>query len=371
MSVINRLNKLSKLNKLNKTAALLFAVVFIGAIWALAAVMPVSASALTDVTEIIITGKTAVLNSKNDFTKTNGVIETKGENANFIINLTAETITIPSGYDVVMYSTDNGAKWRKIRKTPEDNTYPFNDIRFPVLLSGNKGLSLILSNAYYDKKHKFIADSGTEVIVFDEIKKRPKRPFLTTNYLIKEGECVLTEKGETNPEKANAVEYGGITLKKSNDKSVKTIELNIFPGKISDMMHYNRDNGFYQKFSASEKISSLPVGPYDDGGEKGSWYVYRFAPKMEEVVKGGVKVKIYTAASKPNRVFVLNQSQPPKYNLKEDGIINVKANSYIKIDDKETFYPVKVPVKINVNSNVEIWQAATAKKPASAKWTPK
>jgi len=330
----------------------------------------VSASALEDVKEIIITGRTAALNSKNDITKTNGVIDTKGENAKFTINLTNETITIPSDYDVVMYSVDNGATWKTIKKGPDNKAYPFHDSRFPVLLSGNKGMRLILSNAYYDKTSKFLVNSGTEIIVFDEIKKRPKRPFLVTNYLIKDGECVLTEKGETDPAKANAVEYGAIVLKRDGDKSAKTIELNIFSGKIADMKNYNENNGLYQKFSASAKDSSLPIEPYGDGGEKGSWYIYRFAPKAEEEIKGGVKITVYTAASKPNRILVLNQLKPPKYTMPASGIIKVRPNSYVKIDDIETFYPMKAPVKVNSGANVEIWQSATAKKPASAKWTP-
>jgi hypothetical protein len=97
-----------------------------------------------------------------------------GDVADAVINLSRETIALPSGFSVAAYSTNGGAKW-VVGALPKGD-------RWNKLF--DKGLSLCLTNKF-DHKTKQPADNAQQ-ITFPTINKRPKGnpDKLVPNYLI-------------------------------------------------------------------------------------------------------------------------------------------------------------------------------------------
>jgi hypothetical protein len=81
------------------------------------------------------------------------------------INLTRETITLPTGFTVAAFSVDGGTKWKR-------GALPAAD-RFPRLLNNKNGMTLHITNNF-DQSAKNPA-TGAQTIEFPAIGARPKR----------------------------------------------------------------------------------------------------------------------------------------------------------------------------------------------------
>jgi hypothetical protein len=264
----------------------------------------------------------------------------------FFINLTLETITIPEEYSVVTYSVDGGEKWKKAKGDT------FTDAKFLKMFS--KDMTLALANTAIDKKTKKPGkdtDGNDAVIIkFSLISKRPKLPKLVVNYLVgadktgnTAGDWVLSEKGENKAVK-------------------KGIEVGVAAGKTVD------ENGY--------GVFYLDKGIHVTAAK--TVYYIRTAPTKKD--------GIYIAASKSKKITVAAVLKAPKYKVKAksekkdkngavktpaSAVISVKANTYVSINgDAPRLYSAKTILNVlNITGVIELWTAATAKKPASFKQT--
>ncbi|MCL2763583.1 MAG: hypothetical protein FWD36_10380 [Treponema sp.] len=106
-------------------------------------------------------------------------------NDNAVINLTDETVILPSGFIVAAYSVNGGTKWKR-------GALP-DAAKFPRLL--NKGLTLHVTNNF-DQKAKKPAN-GAQTITFPTIGARPKRNVEKLTPFYGDSHWVLAKKGST------------------------------------------------------------------------------------------------------------------------------------------------------------------------------
>jgi len=94
-------------------------------------------------------------------------------------------------------------------------------------------------------------------------------------------------------------------------------------------------------------------------------YFIRTEPRQSDAV--------FTSASKTARIRVTGELKTPQYKVKSGGryapsTIKIKAHTYVSINNAPgKLYSVKTTVEFARDARAEVWQAATAKKPASAK----
>ncbi|MCL1807949.1 MAG: hypothetical protein FWG31_09645 [Oscillospiraceae bacterium] len=274
--------------------------------------------------------------------------DAKEENA--IINLTKETLTLPATYSSVAYSTDGGAKWKK---------GTFTEAQMVKLL--NKGMTLWLTDNFNENAQngevKGKPNGNATIIAFPKINKRAPAPKLTVNYLIgadnsgeTPGDWLLTAKGGTAAVKAD-------------------ILIGVASGKTVDERGYGQ---FYPGLT-----NGIPVLGLEGSKPSKTVYFIRTAPSRDG--------DVYTAASKPKKISVSGALKAPSYKVKSKAektdkegkvkkpataVIAVKKGSHARIVGKTapTLYGSKGTLDVlNVTENVELWTAATAKKPASAK----
>jgi uncharacterized protein YjdB len=264
-----------------------------------------------------------------------------GSEAGFYINLTWETITLardeeesPVKYTVKTYSIDGGEKWKDAKDA-------FSAAKFPKLLG--KDMTLHISDKPIDKKTKKPAE-GAQIVTFPTIQKRAAAPKLTVNYLIAAdltgetaGEWVLSEKG------GSAAVKEGIEIGAANSKK-KAVDENGF-GKFRDGAG-----------------SGVAVKPLTGTKPVKSVYFIRIAPAQSG--------NTYTAASKTKKITVTSEQKKPNYKADaKKGVIKVKAGTYVSINGgTPELYSAKAEIPVTAGT-FDLWQAATAKKPASAKQT--
>ena len=260
-----------------------------------------------------------------------------GSEDGFEINLTAETIAIPATYTSVAYSTDGGVKW----KAAKPDT--FSGVKFPKLL--NKGMTLVLSDKPIDRVTRKPEDGAT-VVTFAKIKERPPAPKMVINYAIAAdptggtpGEWVLTEKNGAAAVK-NGMEIGKADAKNKN----KTL-----------------DASGFGKFYADRGI---PVELLENNKVVKNVYYIRIAPRDKD--GDGA----YTAAGKPKKVSAVSQQKAKNYNVKNG--LKFSAGVYVSIDDGPAAFKAKneafdILDAFNAGVKIEIWFAATPKKPAGDK----
>jgi len=264
-----------------------------------------------------------------------------GDVYGFSINLTQETITIPEAYTTVVYSTDGGTIWKPARDA-------LSAAKFNKLFT--KDITLWLSDRPVEKATKQPPKDAT-IVKFAKINKRPKVPALLINY-----EIAASKTGETLGE--------WVFTEKGGTKAVKDgIQIGVAAGKAVDGQGYGQ-------FRASGGIAVTET--------KKTVYFLRTAPS-----KKGAE---YTAANKPKKISAVGVQKAPKFKVKAkvekkntDGsvktpasaVIVVKAGTYVSINgDKPKLYTAKADVDVlKVAGTVELWMAATAKKPASLKQT--
>jgi len=252
------------------------------------------------------------------------------------INLTKETITLGVGYTVKAYSVDGGAKWKKI------SSKPFDSAMFAKLL--NKDLTLKLSDKEPEKSTK---KPPTDAIIFTfaKIGKRPPALKLAINY-----EILQDITGNT---------LGTWVL--AENKGTKAVRENVQIG-AADSANKNKtvDGKGYGKFFDGGGIEVLPMS-----GNRAvrTAYFIRVAPKGDNVV--------YTAASKAKKITATSQLKEPKYKIDaKKNIIKVRKGTYVsKNGETPVLYRDKADISAASGDTFELWIAATAKKPASAKQT--
>ncbi|MCL2002650.1 MAG: hypothetical protein FWG72_01440 [Oscillospiraceae bacterium] len=261
------------------------------------------------------------------------------------INLTRETFNIPAGHTIEAYSTDGGMTWKAGSLTEAQ-----------VIKMLNKGMELWLCTKDYNKNAKKPQGSGNEhnIIAFAKINKRPTALKLVINYAIAAdatgatpGAWVLTEKNGTAAVKEN-------------------IQVGVASGKTVDA------NGYGQFFSGA--ANGIPVVALTGAKPAKTTYFIRTAPS------GPSANGEYTAAGKAKKINVAGEQKTPSFKVTakaEKGsnpataIIKVKAGTYVSINGGEpALYATKADVDVlSVTGTIELWLAATAKKPATAKQT--
>ena len=254
-------------------------------------------------------------------------------NNEYSINLSDETFIVPSDYTIQAYSTNGGEKWKKGDLT---------DKTLAKLL--NKEMTLHITDNFNTKTKKPSEDAT--IVTFAKINERPKLPKLTVNYVIgadktgeTAGQFVLTEKDGTRAVKKDIE----IALADASDKN-----------RTPDIMGFGV---FYE--GETNGISVSYIGTVN-GKEKvtKTMYFIRTAPK-----NNGAS---YTPASRAKRFSVKSEQKMPNYKINaKKGTIKLKANTFINLNGKATFFANKT--EINATGITEIWQGATARKSASAK----
>lgn len=259
------------------------------------------------------------------------------------INLTTETITLPSDFTVAAYSLDGGTKWKK-GKLPSDAA------KFSKLL--DKGMTLWLADKYNEKAIKedktVVAEKGVpdtaKVIKFPEIGKRPKAnieklaPFYSDNTPTK---WMLCKKGSTE---YTAPEGTYEWAETSNGKT------------------------------ATGDWKSIPADGYDIKAP-GTKVTYLF--RTAAIASSGA----YTPASKIFKVKPVAFQKAPKYKAptakKGVATLKLKKGDFGKVGDKvygslTAATALKIVNEVSDDTSeilggelVTIWKAATGKKPRS------
>jgi hypothetical protein len=221
---------------------------------------------------------------------------------NIFINLTTETITLPENFSVAAYSTDGGKKWKR-------GTLPAEN-RFPRLL--NKGMTLHVTSDFDRKGKKPAADAQT--ITFPKIDARPKRNADKLKPFYGDENWVLAKKGST------AAVFAGLEYAPSAN------------GKTPD------DNWLPMPQDGLPVLDSRAT------------VLVRTAPTAAR------------AASTAWRVRPAVFGKAPNYKVKNDEI-TVRANTYVSLPDG-TVTLHREKKKIPVVSGMEVWNAATGRRPA-------
>jgi hypothetical protein len=263
----------------------------------------------------------------DDFnTGTNGLISVRGNNGKWgilqigspgvtvtgsvpgtSINLSTEAITLPATFAVAAFSTDGGKKWKR-------GELP-NAARFPRLL--NKGMTLHVTSDFDRKGKKPAADAQT--ITFPKIDARPKRNADKLKPFYGDENWVLAKKGST------AAVFAGLEYAPSSN------------GKTPD------DNWL------PLPQEGLPVL------DSRATILVRTAPTAAR------------AASTAWRVRPAVFGKAPNYKAK-NGEISIRANTYVSLPDG-TVTLHREKKKIPVVSGMEVWNAATGRKPAGLRQT--
>jgi hypothetical protein len=232
-----------------------------------------------------------------------GVIVRSTTPDNAVINLSTETVTLPAAFSVAAYSTDGGKKWKR-------GTLPAEN-RFPRLL--NKGMTLHVTSDFDRKGKKPAADAQT--ITFPKIDARPKRNADKLKPFYGDENWVLAKKGST------AAVFAGLEYAPSSNG--KTPDGNWLP----------------------LPQDGLPVL------NSRATVLVRTAPTASR------------AASTAWRVRPAVFGKAPNYKAK-NGEITVRANTYVSLPDG-TVTLHREKKKIPVVSGMEVWNAATGRRPAS------
>jgi hypothetical protein len=268
----------------------------------------------------------------------------------FFINLTKETITVPAGFSVTQFRTDN-QKMKNVKQA-------LSDLRFPRLL--NKDMTLQITD-------------GTTTVTFPAINGRAQQQKLAVNFAIAAdptgatpGQWVLVARDDAKKTDAKAVrnniEIGIAAVNPANGK----------PLKVTD------DNGFGRFFDhCGICVKPLPpaVGTAKPKPARTAYFI-RTAPRPP-AQDGGA----YTAGSRARRINVMGQQRMPNFSIKirdakgsnpATATINLRAGTYIWHEGITSGKPALRSAKasedvINVTSKIELWMAATPRRPASAK----
>ncbi|MCL2083085.1 MAG: hypothetical protein FWH04_07620 [Oscillospiraceae bacterium] len=270
------------------------------------------------------------------------------------INLTLETIDlagfVPAEFDI-------GKGYKKIK--PDKVADTFGAVKFPKMM--NKELTLKLKNA-----------AGEEV-VFPKINKRPKPQKLAINYLLgREAVSCLADEASgcfngqwlltTKVKKGETPEY--LAIKPTLQIGLAALIPNAKdpskppkPGKTVD------ENGWGKFYRGDSGICVKPLPVAEKPKVLKTTYFVRTAAKPDE------EDGSYWPASKAKKFKASSQLKKPKYKIDlKKNIIKYKKDTYVSVNDGEAVYHAdKGQLAYAAGSTYTLWQAATAKKPSSAK----
>jgi hypothetical protein len=257
------------------------------------------------------------------------------EDRRFWINLTRETINVPSDYSIVGFSITNGDKWRAVSSRPFDNF-------FLSRLLNNQSTIVITNNLNVKPRRPA---EGAVTVTFPTIAGRPRTPRLVANYQIAEDRT-----GATTGQWVLSVPRGAESKKDG---------LQIAVADSTRRVPNNRGWGKFHNEDAT--YNGIQIVPLRSPNSKPArvTYLYRLEPK------GGDRP---IAASRARRVTVFSQQRAPTYSERNNAV-RLRANTYVSMNgEPPVIYTEKTDFTVlNITGNIEIWMAATIRRPASAK----
>ena len=285
------------------------------------------------------TGKTGI-----DYTAADVIITGKingEENKEYFINLTKETITVPSGYKIAAYSINDGKTWTAVSyKTVFDNAM--------LVKQFSKDTTLAFTDKYNTKTKKPATDAT--VVNFPKIKKRPTLPTYKINYTIGADPLGLTPGTWV------------LTTKSGNTSVKEGIEIAAMDsaGKKID------ENGYGRFYGENGSANGIEIQPLPENGKAVSAYYYI---RLGAADNGD---GTYTVASSSRKITVGGQPKHGTYTVdKSKKTVRYNANTYVFKDDGSAEEPelMKKSGTLDVsdyNGDLYLWSAETSSAPASA-----
>jgi hypothetical protein len=265
------------------------------------------------------------------------------------INLTHETLAVPSTHNIEAFSVDGGKTW-KAGALPDKG--------FTRLL--NKGGELWLCYKDYNANAKKPQGSGNEhnIIAFPKINQRPKAPRLAVNYLLDADPTGKTAGYWLLVNRADA-KNPNPTAQRGAD-----IQIGLVSGKAVDY------KGFGQFYTAPNH--GIPVLELTGTKPTRTAYVVRLAPKPDG--------SAFTPASRTARIRVTSEQKRLNLSVREraakgdnpaTATLRLRANTYTSINGTTpVLHKEKTDLDVlNVTGSIEVWTGATARRPATAKQT--
>ncbi len=255
-----------------------------------------------------------------------------------LINLSKETLSVPSGYLVAAFSVNGGKTWKAGSLT---------QAAFVKLL--DKDLELWLSKTYSTKTKNPIGNGdSTEIIAFAKINKRPAAPRIVVNYVIGAnldgtGDFVLTATG-----------------KGADTQNAWKENLQIATADAKGRIGPEGYGKFYDG-----QANGVPLAEMVNGKITKAVYLVRLAPKEE----GG----LYTTASKPRKITVSGLQKATAYRIDygKERLVLKKGDAYAMGRGEFTTVTeakgaaVDVSACITGGTSIRVKKTATAKKPAT------
>lgn len=271
--------------------------------------------------------------------------------AKYTLNMETEKLDVATGggkdFEVAGFSVDGGAKWKTGAPSDKDIKSLFD-----------KGGTLVLTNLL-DSKKKIVegkansakegedsnAVVGSILLTFSKIEKRAKDTKLTVNYLIYAAEG----------------ENGSWTLTSKNATAIKATDLDIL------QIVQPADN---KKVGADDKYANFPTSycvEVNDIGDNGKVAKSTYFIRTKPYENGGK----YYPATKGYKVSVSSAIKAPavkpdykKEVIKPKAGMTINGVEYTKATAKSD--PYDIADELDSGSSIEVYMAATAKKPRSA-----
>ena len=238
------------------------------------------------------------------------------------LNLTSETLFVPTGYTIKAFSINGGGTWKKWTKT---NDAFIETKNIAKLL--NKASEIVIANGEPEKGTKKPA-ALTIQYKFAKINARPKvkngtpMPKLAANYALNLGEWVLATKAGVAADATKLIISA--IVGKTGYEGLGTVEKAIFGGSAASgalNAASDKKSRNFKDFVTASASSLCAVKPLNAEGKP---YKMAFAVKYDATYDS-VNDK-YTPATKEFKVNVSSELKMPKVKAK-DGEYDIKANA--------------------------------------------
>jgi hypothetical protein len=272
----------------------------------------------------------------------------------FSINLTKETIQIPSTYRPLLFSIDDGQRWRAVKDGM------FSDDRFPRML--NRPMSLRISDREIDRSTRQ-PQEGAQIVSFATIFGRAALPRLSVNFALgadlsgdTSGTWVLTR--QMLPPNADR------TLSKRELRAlmVTVIEKEGMLIAEADATRRQPNERGYGRFhglnGTANGIVVKPL-PSDNRVIKSTYFIRIGAERRSDTD--------FRAASRPRRINIRGQGRAPNYRIR-DNVIRVRAGTGLLLGGQLESFSDRTDVNVSGRSGeAELWINATARRAATKK----
>jgi hypothetical protein len=262
------------------------------------------------------------------------------------IDLSQERLIIaePSKYIIMRYSLDRGGTWRFA-------TIASMNRMLPRLL--NRDMELWLSDTAEGGNLKRMPNADTvfagRIIAFDKIYSRPNDN-LVVNYSIFADNIGITPGAWTFTERNGTIPF------------TDSVEIR------------NSSHSEFVRFTGS-----IPIKSWAEAGNRvlREQYSFRIGARDNGLVtpqptwSSANNHHTYTAASRapnrrPRRITIMSEQRAPNYRIRNN-TITIRANTFANINGTVTHFSNRAT--IDATGVTQIWQGATARRPASAKWS--